>query len=104
MKSPLFPAIAAGDPSGVVNIALYELGLSEAFLLEAFRRVKGRPKFKEGQWDVSQVAWMEWEWICKKLHLPLDSYSSGYERMTHKLRVGQALLEGSFVLPLLIRS
>lgn len=100
MQRPMFPSIAPGDFSAIINLALHELGLNENFLLRAFVAAKGRPKFKDGEWDIGAVDVTEWIWICKKLYLSVDCVSTGYFRMSHRHWVGQAILEGAYVLPM----
>ncbi|MGK5083506.1 hypothetical protein WDW37_09390 [Bdellovibrionota bacterium FG-1] len=99
MQRPLFPSIASGDFSAIINLALHELGLNENFFLRAFIAAKGKPKIKDGEWDIGAVGVTEWIWICKKLYLPLDCISIGYSRMWHRAWVGRAILEGAYVLP-----
>lgn len=100
MQRPMFPSIAAGDFSAIVNLALHELGLNENFLLRAFIAAKGKPKYKKGEWDIGAVDVMEWIWICKKLYLPVDCISVGYFLMGHRHWVGKAILEGAYVFPM----
>ena len=100
MRRPLFPPIAPGDLSSIINLALHELGLSEKFLMRVFGASKGKPKTLKGEWDYWRLGAFEWMWICGKLYLPTDCISVGYIRMTHKAWVGRAILEGTYVLPM----
>ena len=100
MQRPMFPSIAPGDFSAIINLALHELGLNENFLLRAFVAAKGKPKFRNGEWDIGAVDVTEWIWICKKLYLPVDCISMGYFRMGHRHWVGEAILEGAYVFPM----
>jgi hypothetical protein len=99
---PLFPPLCAGDVSGIVSLALFELGLNEAFFLAAFVRAGGRPRFRclTRDWAIEEVDVFEWKWICDVLHLPLDSISYGYWRREHRFRVGEAVSEGTYILPM----
>ena len=99
MQRPMFPPIAPGDPSSIINLALHELGLNEVFFLKAFIAAKGNPKITNGEWNIGKVDVTEWIWICKTLYLPMDCISMGYFRMCHRAWVGEAVLEGAYVLP-----
>ena len=100
MQRPLFPLIAAGDISAIINLALHELGLSEGFLLQALMAANGKPKTRKGAWDFERLSAFEWMWICQKLHLSPDCLSVGYFRLSHKVSVGAAILNGAYVLPI----
>lgn len=100
MKVPFFPSIGAGNPSTVVNLALHELGLDENFLLRALIAANGKPVFTAGELDFGKMGCTEWIWVCQKLHLPIDSISTGYSRIAHRAWVGQAILDGAYVLPI----
>ena len=100
MQRPLFPSIASGDFSAIINLALHELGLNENFLLRCFISAKGKPKFEDGEWDIGAVDVTEWIWICKKVYLPVDCISMGYSRICHRQWVGQAILDGAYVFPM----
>lgn len=100
MQVPFFPPIGRGDIHSIVSLALYEMGLSERFLLGLFLATGGSPTLDErGQWDCKQMSVCEWIWICRTIYLPLDSISIGYVRHTHKAWIGRAIQAGRYVLP-----
>jgi hypothetical protein len=104
LKIPFFPSIGAGDPSSVVNLALNELGLNEDFIIQVLV-AKGRAtKPISGGLDFFRMSSGDWFLTCERLHLPVDSISFGYSRIDHRSRVGEAILNGTFALPLTFRT
>ena len=96
MKIPFFPAIAAHDASGTINIALHELGLTENYLANILRGLRVSVHLNQmGEIDFNKI----WVLVCRLLQLPLDCFSGGYMRMTHVHWTGTAIQEGNLLLP-----
>lgn len=83
-----------------VILGLKNLGLTESFLIRASRADRCLlPTTRLGHIDYANIPISQWVWLCRLLYLPLDPSSSQWMTNLQQHYVGQAIMEGRFVLP-----
>lgn len=82
----------------VFGQALSELGLNEKFLISTVEMISNR-KF-EPQTFYRSIELNTFLKICEILHLDLQMFNYGYDRRIHRLKIGKAMANNSFCLPL----
>lgn len=83
-----------------VSLGLKNLGLTEAFLIEASHIARcPLPTTSLGHIDYGDMPASHWVWLCRFLYLPLDPSTGQWSTSIQRYDAGQAIMEGRFVLP-----
>lgn len=82
------------DPVGVIEVAVRTVGLDIHYVSTLIEK-----QFQDFE-DLNSIKVSEWFYLCKLLHIDIDSLSYGYSPYFHQRAVGIAVYEGDYHLPM----
>ena len=91
--------LRAGNPGGIIRLALNTLEIEPAlFLRQASTFCDPRLALNQSveTWDATTIGIQDWKRICDLLCLSTDTLTLGYSHKEHRARIDHALKDGVF--------